>query len=37
MFTRNRYDVEDYNRDLYQTIRPGHLKQTFQEIIVMVV
>ena len=26
MFTRNRYDVEDYNRDLYQTIRPGHFK-----------
>ena len=26
MFTRNRYDVQDYNRDLYQTIRPGHFK-----------
>lgn len=26
MFTRNRYDVQDYNRDLYQTIRPGHFR-----------
>jgi len=26
MFTRNKYDVQDYNRDLYQTIRPGHFK-----------
>lgn len=26
MFTRNRYDVQDYNRDLYQTIRPGYFK-----------
>jgi len=26
MFTRNKYDVQDYNRDLYQTIGPGHFK-----------
>lgn len=26
MFTRNKYDVQDYTRDLYQTIRPGYFK-----------
>ena len=25
-FTRNRYDVENYTRDLHQTIGPGHYK-----------
>lgn len=25
-FTRNKYDAQNYNRDLFQTIRPGHFR-----------